>query len=120
YPKVETCIRQGFSEVVNEVFDNTELIAGVATGGITHGALVAQDLGLPFVYVRPEAKGHGMKNQVEGVVTSEQRTVVIEDLVSTGKSSINAIAALKESGVRVEGIISIFDYGFDIARTAFE
>lgn len=120
YPNVRTFIRQGLTEIINESFNTPELIAGVATGGIPHGVLVAQEMGLPFVYVRSKAKEHGMGNQVEGVVGSEQNTIVVEDLISTGKSSGNAINALKETEAQVKGLVSIFTYGFESADRLFK
>ena len=120
YPNVRTFIRQGITEVISESFNTPELIAGVATGGIPHGALVAQELGLPFVYVRSKAKEHGMGNQVEGVVGAEQNTIVVEDLISTGKSSAKAIHALREAGAQVKGLVSIFTYGFDESEELFK
>jgi orotate phosphoribosyltransferase len=120
YPAVRTYIRQQFVHVINHEFGRPDMIAGVATGGIAHGALVAHDLGLPFIYVRSSAKEHGMKNMVEGDLTVGRSVVVVEDLVSTGKSSLNAVQALREAGCEVKGMVSIFNYGFDEARKAFE
>ena len=97
-----------------------DVIAGVATGAIAIGILVAQELGVPFVYVRPEPKKHGRKNQIEGYLERGQNVVVIEDLISTGKSSLNAVEALKEAGAVVKGMVAIFSYGFDIASANFE
>ena len=119
YPAVRTFIRQQFTHVINSEFGRPDMIAGVATGGIAHGALVAHDLGLPFIYVRTSAKDHGMKNQVEGDLTVGRSVVVVEDLVSTGQSSLNAVAALREAGCEVKGMVSIFSYGFDEATKAF-
>ncbi len=96
------------------------MIAGVATGAVAIGALVADKMGLPFVYVRPEAKEHGRKNQVEGELSSGMRTVVIEDLVSTGNSSLRAVAALREADAEVLGMAAIFTYGFPQADRAFD
>ncbi len=96
------------------------MVAGVATGGIAMGALVAQELGVPFSYIRSASKGHGMQNRIEGVVEEGQNVVVIEDLVSTRNSSLSAVEALREAGCNVKGMISIFTYGFDTARTNFE
>ena len=96
------------------------MIAGVATGAIGIGALVAEFLGLPFIYVRPEAKKHGRQNQIEGFVERGQNIVVIEDLISTGKSSLVAIDALKAIGVNVKGMVAIFTYGFDISKENFK
>ncbi|MGB1032128.1 MAG: orotate phosphoribosyltransferase, partial [Flavobacteriales bacterium] len=120
YPKVRTFIRQQFVDVITDNFGKPDVIAGVATGGIAIGALIAQELGLPFAYVRSEAKGHGLQNMIEGDVEPGQKVVVIEDLVSTGKSSLKAVEALREAGVTVKGMVAIFTYGFDIAQQQFE
>ena len=119
HPTVRTFIRQQFVQVINEAFGKPDMIAGVATGGIALGVLVAQEMGLPFVYVRSDAKGHGKKNQVEGDLTTGRNAVVIEDLVSTGGSSLKAVQALREAGIEVKGMVSIFTYGFDEAAKAF-
>ena len=110
YPKVRTYVRQEFARIINEEFPNVDVIAGVATGAIAHGVLVAQELGLPFVYVRSEKKSHGMENKIEGVVESGQSVVVIEDLVSTGKSSLQAVDALRDAGCNVKGMVAVFSY----------
>lgn len=115
YPQIRTFIRQQFVNVINHHFAKPDVIAGVATGGIAQGALVAQDLGLPFVYVRSEAKKHGMTNMVEGEVEKDQTVVVIEDLISTAGSSMKAIEALREKGCNVKGMLAIFTYGFEEA-----
>lgn len=115
YPQIRTFIRQQYSNIITENFGKPDVIAGVATGGIAQGALVAQDLGLPFVYVRSEAKKHGLTNLVEGVVEKNQTVVVIEDLISTGGSSIKAVEALREQGCNVKGMVAIFTYNFDEA-----
>ena len=120
YPKIRTYIRQQFVHIIDHEFGRPDMIAGVATGGIAHGALVAHDMGLPFVYVRTSQKDHGMKNTVEGDITTGRNVVVVEDLVSTGKSSLNAVHALREAGLEVKGMASVFTYGFDEARKAFE
>ena len=120
YPAVRTYIRQQFVQAIEHEFGRPDMIAGVATGGIAHGALVAHDMGLPFVYVRSGAKEHGMKNMVEGDLSTGRSIVVIEDLVSTGKSSLAAVSALREEGCEVKGMTSIFTYGFDVARVAFD
>lgn len=120
YPAVRNFIRQNLTAIVREEFENVNIIVGVATGGIAHGVLIAQELGLPFAYVRSSAKEHGMQNMIEGEITEGQKVVVVEDLVSTGKSSLNAIEALKEKHVTILGMISIFDYGFDIAKENFK
>jgi orotate phosphoribosyltransferase len=120
YPAVRTYIRQQFVQAIEHEFGRPDMIAGVATGGIAHGALVAHDMGLPFVYVRSGAKEHGMKNMVEGDLSTGRSIVVVEDLVSTGKSSLAAVTALREEGCDVKGMASIFTYGFDEARVAFD
>jgi len=119
YPTGRTSIRQLFVETIEEEFGKPDVIAGVATGGIAIGALVAQEMGLPFVYVRSEAKAHGLGNVVEGVVESGQSIVVIEDLISTGKSSLKAVEALRKEKCSVKGLVSVFTYGFDTANEAF-
>ncbi|KAB1066177.1 orotate phosphoribosyltransferase [Salibacter halophilus] len=116
YPKIRNFIRQEFVKTIDAHFGRPDVIAGVATGGIPQGVLVAQEMGLPFVYVRPEAKKHGMTNQIEGVLGKDQSVIVIEDLISTGGSSMKAIKALKENGSAVKGMVAIFSYGFDLAR----
>ena len=120
YPQVRTFIREGFKNMCLDKFGTPDVIAGVATGGIPQGALVAQELGLPFVYVRSEKKSHGMNNQVEGIINSGQSVVIIEDLVSTGKSSLNAVEALREKGAVIKGMLAIFTYGMDIATENFK
>lgn len=120
YPEIRTFIRQSFVEVINKAWCGIDAIAGVATGGIAQGALVAQELGLPFVYVRSEAKSHGLTNQIEGEISEGQSVVVIEDLVSTGKSSLIAVDALREKGCQVKGMVAIFTYGLDVAVKNFE
>jgi len=119
YPKIRTFIRQEFVKLINDEFGTVNLIAGVATGAIAAGVLVAQDLGLPFVYVRSEKKDHGLSNQIEGVVESGQSVVVIEDLISTGQSSLNAVAALREAGCNVKGMVAIFTYNLPEAKVNF-
>ena len=120
YPQIRTFIRQQFASSITEKYGKPDVIAGVATGGIAIGALVAQELNLPFVYVRSEAKKHGLTNMIEGEIESGQTVVVIEDLISTGGSSLKAVSALKEKGCLVKGLVAIFSYGFDVAREAFE
>jgi orotate phosphoribosyltransferase len=119
FPAVRTFIRQQFVDTINEAFGKPDVIAGVATGGIAQGALVAQDLGLPFVYVRSEAKKHGLTNMIEGVIEPGQSVVVIEDLISTGGSSLKAVEALREAGCVVKGMVAIFTYGFAVAEENF-
>ncbi len=120
YPEIRTYLRKQFEEIINREYPETEVIAGVATGGIAMGALIAQALNKPFVYIRNASKGHGLQNRIEGVLQPGQKTVVIEDLVSTGKSSLNAVDALKDSKANVLGMVSIFDYGFQMAVENFE
>lgn len=120
YPRIRTYIRQQFVNVVNEKFGRPDVIAGVATGAIAHGVLVAQDLGLPFVYVRPEPKKHGLENLIEGDIEKGQSVVVIEDLVSTGSSSLKAVDALRKAGCEVKGMSAIFTYGFKAASDNFK
>ncbi len=120
YPKIRTHLRQQFVEVINEEFPNPDVIAGVATGGIAIGALVAQELGLPFIYVRSEAKKHGLTNLVEGVIEKGQTVVLVEDLISTGGSSLSAVKALRETGAKVKGMVAIFTYGFSKADENFK
>ncbi len=119
YPEIRTFIRQRFSDIVRETWGDVDVIAGVATGGIAQGALVAQELGKPFVYVRSESKSHGLTNQIEGEIHEGQSVVVIEDLVSTGKSSLIAVRALRERGCVVKGMAAIFTYGLQVAADNF-
>ena len=119
YPEIRTFIRQRFVDVINETWGDVDVVAGVATGGIAQGALVAQELGKPFVYVRSEAKSHGLTNQIEGEIHAGQSVVVIEDLVSTGKSSLIAVHALREKGCVVKGMAAIFTYGLAVAEKNF-
>jgi orotate phosphoribosyltransferase len=120
YPKIRTYIRQELAKAIQHQFGDVDVIAGVATAGIPQGALVAQELGLPFVYVRSAKKEHGMTNQIEGVIDANQSVVVVEDLVSTGKSSLNAVRALREVGAVVKGMAAIFSYGLKIADANFK
>ena len=119
FPKVRTYVRQTFVEAIDEKYSKPDMIAGVATGGIAIGALVAEEMGLPFIYVRSSAKAHGMQNQIEGAYEKGQTVVVIEDLISTGGSSLKAIAALREGGLKIKGLAAIFTYGFDKAVNSF-
>ena len=119
YPEIRTFIRQRFVDVIRENWGDVDVIAGVATGGIAQGALVAQELGKPFVYVRSEQKSHGLTNQIEGEIHEGQSVVVIEDLVSTGKSSLIAVRALREKGCVVKGMAAIFTYGLQVAADNF-
>jgi orotate phosphoribosyltransferase len=112
FPEVRSYIRDSFVSLVNGLYPQTEMIAGVATGAISHGALVADRMELPFVYVRSGAKEHGLGNQIEGFYHEGQQVVVIEDLISTGGSSLNAVKALREAGCVVLGMAAIFTYEF--------
>tara|TARA_B110000977_G_scaffold59514_1_gene80855 strand:+ start:41843 stop:42484 length:642 start_codon:yes stop_codon:yes gene_type:complete len=120
YPPVRIFLKEEIAKIVEKEYGKPDVIAGVATGAIAIGILVAQELGVPFVYVRPEPKKHGRKNQIEGYLERGQNVVVIEDLISTGNSSLNAVAALKEVGAVVKGMVAIFSYGFDIATENFK
>ena len=120
FPAVRNYIRDEFSKNIEKQFGKPDVIAGVATGAIGIGILVAESLGLPFVYVRPEPKKHGRLNQVEGYLQKGQNVVVVEDLISTGNSSLLAVEALKEAGANVKGMAAIFSYGFDIASDNFK
>jgi len=119
FPKIRTYIRQEFVRVIQETYGKPEVIAGVATGGIAQGVLVAQELGVPFIYVRDGSKGHGMQNRIEGHIDSGKSVVVLEDLVSTGKSSLSAVEALRKAGYEVKGMAAIFTYGFEKAKENF-
>ena len=119
YPEARTFIRDCFVEVITEKYRGVEVIAGVATGAIAHGALVAEKLGLPFIYVRSEPKSHGLENLIEGDLLPGQKVVVVEDLVSTGGSSLKAAAAVQSNGGDVMGMVAIFTYEFPKARENF-
>ncbi len=118
YPKIREFIKNEFISLIKE-FDTPTCIAGVATGGIAIGAIVAEKLGLPFCYVRSESKSHGMKNNIEGDLKQEDKVFVIEDLISSGKSSIKAVRDLKEFGVEITGLGAIFTYGFEVSENNF-
>ena len=120
FPTIRDHIKCELSNLIFDKFPDTELIAGVATAGIAWGALVADQLKLPFIYVRPTPKEHGLGNQIEGQYIAKQKTIIIEDLISTGKSSIKVVNALKQVDLEVLGIVSIFNYGFKEAINAFE
>ncbi|MBE0647438.1 MAG: orotate phosphoribosyltransferase [Bacteroidales bacterium] len=120
FPEIRTFIRQQFGTAIREHFEGAEAIAGVATGGIAQGALVAQELGLPFSYVRSGKKEHGLSNQIEGRVEEGQRIVVVEDLISTGGSSLSAVAALREAGCLVTGMVAIFTYNLPVSIQKFK
>jgi orotate phosphoribosyltransferase len=119
YPEVRNIIKDGLVHAIEENFFTAEAIVGVATAGIAQGALVADSMNLPFLYVRPKPKEHGMENLIEGKITKDQKVVVVEDLVSTGGSSLKTVAALRDAGFKVLGMVSIFSYGFDIATRNF-
>ena len=120
FPSVRNFLKEEIAKLVELKHGKPEAIAGVATGAIAIGVLVAQELGVPFVYVRPEAKKHGRKNQIEGHLEKGQNVVVIEDLISTGKSSLLAVEALKEADANVKGMVAIFTYGFEVAENNFK
>jgi orotate phosphoribosyltransferase len=119
YPDIRNYIKQAFVQVIEEAFPAPDLVAGVATGAIAQGVLVAEEMNLPFVYVRPSAKGHGRQNLIEGRLEAGQRVVVVEDLISTGGSSLKAVAALRQAGAVVTGMVAIFSYGFQLAEDNF-
>jgi len=119
HPEIRTYIKNCFSAQILEKYGTPDLIAGVATGGIALGALVAEELSIPFCYVRSQSKSHGLTNKIEGEVTSGQTVVVIEDLISSGKSSLDAVEALRGIGCNIIGMGAIFSYGFDIAKENF-
>jgi orotate phosphoribosyltransferase len=119
YPEIRNFIRDSFIETMKQEFQVPDIIAGVATGAIAHAALVADASGLPLVYVRPAHKSHGMKNLIEGDISVGKSVLIIEDLVSTGSSSLIAAEALREAGCRVIGMLAIFSYGFSIAEEKF-
>ncbi len=119
YPEIRTQITQGFIALLEEHFSGAEAIAGVATAGVPQAALIAHQLGLPMLYVRAQAKGHGRENLIEGVIKQGQKVVVIEDIFSTGKSTIQAALALREAGLEVMGALGILTYGFEFAQAQF-
>ena len=119
YPAIRNFIKHELAKNIENLYGKPDVIAGVATGAIGIGALVADEMGLPFVYVRPEAKKHGRQNQIEGKLEKGQNVVVVEDLISTGKSSLNAVNALKKESVNVKGMVAIFTYGFEISEKNF-
>ncbi len=120
FPAIRNYLRDEFVKQIEDKYGKPDVIAGVATGAIGIGILVAEEMGLPFVYVRPEPKKHGRQNQVEGFLQKGQNVVVVEDLISTGNSSLMAVEALKEAGAHVKGMVAIFSYGFEIAKQNFE
>ena len=120
FPVVRNFVKEEIAKNIENEFGKPDVIAGVATGAIGIGALVAEYLGLPFVYVRPEAKKHGRQNQIEGYIEKGQNVVVVEDLISTGKSSLVAVDALKAAEVNVKGMVAIFTYGFEVSKENFK
>ncbi len=120
YPASRNLIKIEIARLVRECYPDVEVIAGVATGAIAQGAMVAEELGLPFVYVRSAAKDHGLGNLIEGDLQSDKKVLVIEDLISTGGSSLKAVEAIRANGNEVLGMIAIFTYGFPVATEAFE
>lgn len=120
YPNIRSAIRDSLVALIKENFPDVAVIAGVATGAIAQGALVAQELNLPFAYVRSAPKKHGMENLIEGEVRPNQKVVVVEDLISTGNSSLMAVEALRKAGAEVLGMVAIFTYGFGIAEENFQ
>lgn len=119
FPTIRNFVKEQLVKLIEEKYGKPDVIAGVATGAIGMGMLVADVMGLPFVYVRPEPKKHGRKNQIEGSLEKGANVIVIEDLVSTGKSSLLAVEALRELDVNIKGMMAVFTYGFDIAKTNF-
>ena len=119
YPDVRSKIKTALSLAISNSFDGIDVIAGVATAGIPQGALVAEELGLPFIYVRSKSKGHGLQNMIEGKIEQGQKVLLVEDLVSTGGSSLAAAEALREAGAEVVGMVAIFTYGFQVAEDNF-
>ena len=120
FPLIRNYIRDEFAKHIEKQFGKPDVIAGVATGAIGIGMLVAECMGLPFVYVRPEPKKHGKQNQVEGFLQKGQNVIVVEDLISTGNSSLMAVEALKEAGATIKGMVAIFTYGFAVAEENFK
>ena len=119
YPKIREFIANSMSQIIKKKYGNDISIVGVATGAIAIGIMIAERLNLPYAYVRPEPKGHGLKNQIEGNINKNSNVLVIEDLISTGKSSLNAINALKSNGYDIVGMLSIFSYNFEFANKKF-
>jgi orotate phosphoribosyltransferase len=120
YPQLRTFIKVELARLIKEKYDDVEVIAGVATGAIAQGAMVADELGLPFVYIRSSAKDHGLENLIEGDLKPGQKVVVIEDLISTGGSSLKAVEAIRKDGCEVLGMMAIFTYGFPVAAERFK
>lgn len=120
YPEIRDLIAESFAAVIREQYPDTEVIAGTATAGIPHAAFVAQKLGLPMIYIRDKAKGHGKENLIEGLVNEGQKVIVIEDLISTGGSSLKAAKAVQEAGAEALAVLAIFSYQLNRAAQAFE
>ncbi len=120
FPKIRTYIRQELVKAIAEHYGDFDVVAGVATAGIPQGVLIAQELGLPFIYVRSSQKEHGLTNKIEGILNKGQSVVVIEDLISTGKSSLNAVTAIRQAGGKVKGMAAIFTYGLQTAEDNFK
>ncbi len=120
YPEIRNYIRQSISMMIKSHYKGANIIAGVATAGIPHGVLVAEELGLPFIYVRAEAKNHGKKNQIEGHFEEGQSVILVEDLISSGKSSLEVVKVLRSKNLNVKGVVSIFTYGFQNAIDNFD
>lgn len=119
YPEIRSFVKQELVHLIHEHFSEATAVAGVATGAIAQGALVAEDLGMPFCYVRPKPKDHGMGNQIEGTIPEGAKVVVVEDLISTGGSSLKAVDALRQAGYEVVGMVASYTYGFPVAEEAF-
>lgn len=119
YPQIRTYIKTQLCRVIQEQFPDVDVIAGVATGAIAQGALVADELGLPFIYIRPTPKDHGLENLIEGDLKPRQKVVVVEDLISTGGSSLKAVDAIRNNGSEVLGMVAVFSYGFPVAEKQF-
>jgi len=120
FPIIRNYIRENLAKQIEELYGKPDMIAGVATGAIGIGALVADVLNLPFCYVRPDAKKHGRQNKVEGFLQKGQNVIIVEDLISTGKSSLLAVDAVREAGAKVKGMVAVFTYGFDVAEENFK
>jgi orotate phosphoribosyltransferase len=120
FPAIRNYVKNTMAQHIENTYGKPDAIAGVATGAIGIGMLVAEVLDLPFIYVRPEAKGHGRKNQIEGYIEEGKNVVVVEDLISTGKSSLKAVEALRAANVTVKGMVAIFTYGFEVSKANFE
>ncbi len=120
FPQVRNYIKENLSKQIEELYGKPDIIAGVATGAIGIGALVADFLDLPFCYVRPDAKKHGRQNKVEGFLQEGQNVLIVEDLISTGKSSLLAVDAIREANANIMGMLAIFTYGFDVAEDNFD